>query len=109
MFLRAVALGLAVLLAGLRAADAQPAPEAPRPALDLTLYGWLQSLDGRVGAGPLGVDISSGFCDALDAADTVFALMGHAEYRRGGVGVFLAAPTRASASTPSRSGRRPRG
>lgn len=57
--------------------------------LDLTLYGWLQSLDGRVGAGPLDLDISSGFRDTLDAADTVFALMGHAEYRRVGVGVFL--------------------
>jgi hypothetical protein len=87
--LRAVALGLVVLLAGLRAAPAQPAPEAPRPVLNLALYGWLQSLDGRVGAGPFTVPISSGFRDTIDAADTVAAMMGNAEYRQGRVSAFL--------------------
>jgi hypothetical protein len=83
------ALAGALLLAAPGGAAAQPAADPSRPVLDVTLYGWLQSLEGRVGAGPFSVPVSAGFRDVIDAADTVSALMGHVEYRRRGVGVFL--------------------
>lgn len=86
---RAPLLAALLLLAGLGAAAAQPASDPSRPVLDVTLHGWLQSLDGTVGAGPLSAPISAGFRDVIDAADTVSALMGYAEYRHRGVGVFL--------------------
>lgn len=79
----------ALALAGARGAIAQAVPEAGRPTVDLTLYGWLQSLDGRVGAGPFAADVSSSFRDTIDKADTVTALMGRVEVRHHGFGVFL--------------------
>ncbi len=79
----------ALALAGARGAIAQAMPEAGRPTVDLTLYGWLQSLDGRVGAGPFTADVSRSFRDTIDKADTVTALMGRVEVRHHGFGVFL--------------------
>jgi hypothetical protein len=69
-------------------AAAQAAPPE-RPSFDLTLYGWLQSLDGRVGAGPLTASVESSFSNTIDKADTVVPFMGRAEGRAGRFGLFV--------------------
>jgi hypothetical protein len=68
------------------AAQATP-PE--RPTFDITLYGWLQSIDGRVGAGPLSASVESSFRNTIDEADSVVPFMGRVEGRSGGFSLFL--------------------
>jgi hypothetical protein len=69
-------------------AAAQTTPPE-RPTFDVTLYGWLQSLDGRVGAGPLTASVESSFSNTIDKADTVVPFMGRVEGRSGRFGLFL--------------------
>ena len=60
-----------------------------RPEVDVTLYGWLQSLDGRVGAGRLSASVESSFRNTISKADTVVPLMGRVEASTNGFGLFL--------------------
>ncbi|MGK7868865.1 hypothetical protein [Falsiroseomonas sp. E2-1-a20] len=69
-------------------AAAQATP-SERPTFDLTLYGWLQSIDGRVGAGPLTASVESSFSNTIDKSDSVVPFMGRVEGRSGGFGLFL--------------------
>jgi hypothetical protein len=69
------------------AAAQSPAPE--RPSFEVTLYGWLQSIDGQVGAGPLAASVDSSFRNTIDKADSVVPFMGHVEGRAGRFSIFM--------------------
>jgi hypothetical protein len=88
--MRSVILAAAGLLALVvpHGAAAQPTPHE-QPTSDLTLYGWLQSIEGRVGAGPLTASVESSFRNTIDKADIVVPFMGRVEGRSGGFGLFL--------------------
>lgn len=88
--MRAAIFAIAALLplALPRVAAGQTTP-LERPTFDVTLYGWLQSLDGTVGAGPLAASVTSSFSNTIDKADTVVPFMGRVEGHSGGFGLFV--------------------
>lgn len=76
---------------------AAPCPAAAQDAagwrVDLTAYGWLAAITGDVGARNVTVPVDNSFADTWRKSDSLVALMGRAEARRGRLGLFLDALT----------------
>ena len=80
--------GAGVLAVSLLASVGAAAQTTPW-TLDLTLYGWLPALEGKVGSRGLVTDIDNSFRDTLEQSDSLLAFMLRAEARRARLGLFV--------------------
>ena len=105
IFRKAFLNGLAVVLAGLLAgpdpaasADlgpgvakeqlVEPAPQPSQWQFRFTPYGWMTSVNGNATARGHTVDIDASFFDIVEKSDSIMALMGYFEARKGPFGFF---------------------
>ncbi len=84
----ASAKGAGVLAVSLLASVGAAAQTTPW-TLDLTLYGWLPALEGKIGSRGLTADIDNSFRDTLEQSDSLLAFMLRAEARRERLGLFV--------------------
>ena len=104
IFPRAFLIGLSGVLAGLLAganlaasADlgpgvggplVEPPPQPSEWQFSLTPYGWMTSVNGNSTARGHTVDIDASFFDIVEKSDSIMALMGYFEARKGRFGFF---------------------
>jgi len=104
IFSRAFLFGLAAVLAGLLAgpdpaasADlgprsieqfSEPTPQPTPWQFSFTPYGWMTSVNGDATARGHTVDIDASFFDIVEKSDSIMALMGYFEARKGRFGFF---------------------
>ncbi|MDO9714092.1 hypothetical protein [Paracraurococcus lichenis] len=67
----------------------QPAAPPGGWTFDLTTYGWISAVTGRIGAGPNVVSVDNSFSDTLHQSDSALGFMARGELRRGQLGLFL--------------------
>jgi hypothetical protein len=102
-FRRAFLIGLFAVLAGLLAvadpaasADlgpgvaqvVEPVPQPSQWQFRFTPYGWMTSVNGNTTAAGHTVDIDASFFDIVEKSDSIMALMGYFEARKGRFGFF---------------------
>ena len=103
IFSRAFLIGLFEVLAGLLAvadpaasADlgpgvaqvVKPVPQPSQWQFSFTPYGWMTSVNGNTTAAGHTVDIDASFFDIVEKSDSIMALMGYFEARKGRFGFF---------------------
>jgi hypothetical protein len=66
----------------------EPAPQPSQWQFSFTPYGWMTSVNGNATARGHTVDIDASFFDIVEKSDSIMALMGYFEARKGRFGFF---------------------
>jgi hypothetical protein len=66
----------------------EPAPQPSQWQFSFTPYGWMTSVNGNATAAGHTVDIDATFFDIVEKSDSIMALMGYFEARKGRFGFF---------------------
>jgi hypothetical protein len=66
----------------------EPAPQPSQWQFSFTPYGWMTSVNGNATAAGHTVDIDASFFDIVEKSDSIMALMGYFEARKGRFGFF---------------------
>jgi hypothetical protein len=66
----------------------EPAPQPNQWQFSFTPYGWMTSVNGNATARGHTVDIDASFFDIVEKSDSIMALMGYFEARKGRFGFF---------------------
>jgi hypothetical protein len=66
----------------------EPAPQPSQWQFSFTPYGWMTSENGNATARGHSVNIDASFFDIVEESDSIMALMGYFEARKGRFGFF---------------------